>query len=136
MVSDAPDDPNAYTEGDLYRTLVRVRSTYHSWSYVGDWGTETRWTEAFNDDRDRAEEVGPKKLNQFFRSLDLHCIRGREMLEELKSVGFMSRQVRGDAELVRDTFLQTHDLIVLILSEVKFVEVKVDEHNLYNSSSI
>lgn len=115
--------------------LVRVQSSYHRWTYIDNrgWGPETRWPEVFEDDLGRAEAVGPRKREQLFRSLDLHCTQGREMLQELKEGGNMSRAVRSDADLVRDTFLQTFDFVNLILSEVKFVEVKIDQHLLFNS---
>ena len=124
------DDPEAYDEGDIHRTLVRIRSAYHDWTYAHEWGPEMHWSEAFNDDLEHAASVGPRKRSQLLRSFDTHCTRGRDMLEELKRVGFMSRDVRRDPMLVKDTFLQAYDLMTCILSEVKFVEIRIDDHRL------
>lgn len=40
------ENVNVYSERDLYRMLVRVRSRYHNWTYVDErsWGPETRWS--------------------------------------------------------------------------------------------
>lgn len=105
----------------------------HNWTYVDkrSWGPETRWSEAFNEDLEEAEAVGPRRHEQLFRSFNIHCTQGREMLEQLKGVGNMTWTVCSDPELERDTFLQTYELLTIVLSEVKFLELKIDQHLLY-----
>lgn len=108
------------------RMLVFVRHKYHNWTYTHSWGPENRWTQALAGELEGAGG-GPMQVERLFESLSLHCEEGREMLQELHHAGSMSKEVRRDADVVRDIFLQSFDLLTIILSELKFIEIKVDQ---------
>lgn len=117
-----------YTQTDLIRKFASVCQKYHSWTYTSSWGPETLWTEGFTTESNSARDRGPKAVEQLFTSFEGHTGYGRGMLEELKGVGHMSQCVRDSSWLVRDFFLQSFDLLSCIMSELKFIEIKIEEH--------
>lgn len=120
-----------FTQTDLIRKFASVRRKYHSWTYTSSWGPEPLWTQAFTAEFKNMQERGPKAIGKLIGSFEDHANHGREILQELKGVGHMSRQVRDDCEMVRDFFLQSFDLLLCIISEVKFVEIRVDEQHKF-----
>lgn len=117
-----------FTQTDIIHKFASVRQRYHSWTYASSWGPETLWMDGFTIELNSAQGRGPKAVGQLFRGFEDHAIHGRGMLRELKGVGHMSQRVRDDSWLVRDFFLQSFDLLSCIISEVKFVEIKVYKH--------
>lgn len=116
--------------------LVSVRHKYHSWTYTHSWGPENQWTQAFAVELDGAGGERAQ-VERLLESFSLHCNEGREMLIELNRAGSMSKEVRRDVDVVRDIFLQSFDLLTMILSELKFVEIKVDQlRDDLNSSNL
>lgn len=68
---------------------------------------------------------GHEQIKQLFASLEDHCVVGRAMIQELKGARHMSVEVRQDARMVSDFVLQIIDLSISIISELKFLELKL-----------
>ncbi|KAF7972008.1 hypothetical protein HWV62_19297 [Athelia sp. TMB] len=118
-----PHDPVA--EGGLAHKLVSIRRKYHDWSYADDWGSELRWQRAFHDELRAVEGLGGEETRLTLACLFDHCVQGRRLIRELKGASSIPANVCCDAEAVNDLFLQTMDLYTRILSETKFIEVKL-----------
>lgn len=65
-------------------------------------------------------------MDEFFSDLDDHAKLGRFLLNRLKYAG--AGECVGEYGVFIDLFVQGFDMAVEIASEVKFFEVKVDEH--------
>lgn len=121
-----------FSQDDMVRKLRRLRFKYHNWSYRNSWGAENRWAQAFTVEYGEAEERGQKALAELFRNLEDHNHQGRRLLEELKGGGHLSKDARDDPDVVKDIFLQSFELLTIIVSEVRFIETKIDENVTYD----
>ncbi|KZP13564.1 hypothetical protein FIBSPDRAFT_960477 [Athelia psychrophila] len=121
-----------FSQTDMARKLRCLRLKYHKWTYRNGWGAENRWAQAFTVEYGEAEERGQNALAGLFRSLEDHNHQGRRLLEELKGGGHLSKDVCNDPGVIRDIFLQSFELLTTIVSEVRFIETKIDENVTYD----
>ncbi|KIJ58760.1 hypothetical protein HYDPIDRAFT_33826 [Hydnomerulius pinastri MD-312] len=111
------DHPGAYT-------LPELRHAINLWQT--DWGTEAEWDRGFHLSLCNAQEDGSRMTDLFFVGIESHASEGRRLLRALRQVvKAMGRGPRGRNE---DLFLQVYDLVVVVMSEVKFFEVKLHEY--------
>lgn len=64
-------------------------------------------------------------MDTFFNICEDHVQTGREILSDLRkiSVGYCR-----NGRVKKDKFIQIYDMLTIVLSEVKFFEVKLDEY--------
>ncbi|KAG1734415.1 uncharacterized protein EDB91DRAFT_1030108, partial [Suillus paluster] len=60
----------------------------------------------------------------FFSQCEAHTTDSQQLLNELKCIAYSPCNGR----LARDKCIQLHDLLSVVLSEVRFFEVKLDEY--------
>ncbi|KAI5982468.1 hypothetical protein EDD15DRAFT_2377761 [Pisolithus albus] len=85
-------------------TLPHLRLSIDAWK--SDWGPESAWLKKFDESLRKAREKGLASMDRFFKDTARGTQRGRQL----------------------DTFLQIFDLLEVVLAEVKFFEVKLDEY--------
>ncbi|KZP06664.1 hypothetical protein FIBSPDRAFT_876336 [Athelia psychrophila] len=66
-------------------------------------------------------------VETFCEVLRGHALAGRELLHDLQLLCHVLLP-GGSVEEMQDLFLQSHELTVALLSEIKFVEIKANEH--------
>ncbi|KAH7922362.1 hypothetical protein BV22DRAFT_1131521 [Leucogyrophana mollusca] len=105
-------------------TVLSVRQSVVDWQI--SWGPESAWGKAFNDTLRKAREHGHRGADQFFADCDRHAREGRTILRDLKRLAY--GPCRGGGKHVREQFIHIHDMLLAVVSEVKFFEVKLDEY--------
>ncbi|KAG1869716.1 hypothetical protein C8R48DRAFT_670960 [Suillus tomentosus] len=90
-----------------------------------DWGSEsTTWNEVFDTELACSRAKGERATTLFFDQVAQRAMDGRMLLESIRDVvhthcSYCRERLKYDAILL-------YDLLVLVLSEVKFFEVKLD----------
>ncbi|KAI5999531.1 hypothetical protein EDD15DRAFT_2150986, partial [Pisolithus albus] len=105
-------------------TLLELRLSIDEWK--SDWGPESGWLKKFDESLRKAREKGLASTDRFFKECEIHACDGRHFLHLLRRVASTTRSQQGGRQL--DTCLQIFDLLEVVLAEVKFFEIKVDEY--------
>lgn len=107
--------------------LLEVRLAIDAWHTA--WGPEVNWDRNFNTSLRRAQDKGRKATDRFFEDCETHTHEGHSFLKTLRRLAqeaALDNRVRKRGLL--DLYLQILDLHTLVLSEVKFYEVKLNEY--------
>lgn len=120
-------------------SIRNLRFQYLTWSKC--WGPENLWEKKFSDWLEAAKALeiyentddyksdnAEHFLDDFLLEIWDHAKRGRKLINELSFVG--AGECEGEYGVFIDLFVQTMDLTVKLVSEVKFFEVKLDEYAL------
>ncbi|KAI5994857.1 hypothetical protein EDC04DRAFT_2534168, partial [Pisolithus marmoratus] len=91
-----------------------------------DWGPESRWLKALNESLCKACKKGLANTDCFFKECEIHACKGHCLLCHLQQISSNMHGLQQDHQL--NTYLQIFDLLEVILVEVKFFEVKLDEY--------
>ena len=117
--SESHASPQAVAE-----TLPSLRLRVEEWHM--EWGPETDWSYRFNEALSQSREQGQAAVDKFFTDCERHAREGRQLIQSLRSTARWG--ILGHKEHVRDSFLQIYDLLSMVLSEVKFLETKLEEY--------
>ncbi|KAG1777173.1 hypothetical protein EV702DRAFT_970129, partial [Suillus placidus] len=101
------------------------RIAISDWQF--NWGPENTWEKQFND-RLRAQQERNStfcSVDMFFGICDDHVQSGWEILGDLRKItaGYCR-----NGRVMKDKFFQIYDMLAIVLLEVKFFEVKLDEY--------
>ncbi|KAG0694182.1 hypothetical protein DFH29DRAFT_815614 [Suillus ampliporus] len=99
-----------------------MRLLIGQWQYC--WGPNNLWEKTFNEKLWSVQDRGSGSVNDFFSQCEAHTTDGQQLLNELKCIAYSPCNGR----LARDKCIQLHDLLSVVLSEVRFFEVKLDEY--------
>ncbi|KAG1871808.1 hypothetical protein DFJ58DRAFT_652397, partial [Suillus subalutaceus] len=106
-------------------TVEDVRIAISDWQF--NWGPENMWEKQFNDCLCAQQECNStfRLVDTFFSICEDHVQSGREILSDLRkiAVGYCR-----NGRVMKDKFIQIYDMLTVILSEVRFFEVKLDEY--------
>ncbi|KAI5999645.1 hypothetical protein EDD15DRAFT_2190482 [Pisolithus albus] len=105
-------------------TLPELRLSIDEWK--SDWGPESGWLKKFDESLRKAREKGLASTDRFFKECEIHAREGRRFLRLLRQVASTTCSLQRGRQL--DTCLQIFDLLEVVLAEVKFFEVKLDEY--------
>lgn len=106
-------------------TIKEVRIAIHDWQF--NWGPEHSWEKQFNDQLRAQQEcnLAFHSVDDFFSICEDHTQSGREILGDLRKIAV---DYCKNGRVTKDKFLQIFDMLTVVLSEVKFFEVKLDEY--------
>ena len=107
-------------------TLPELRVAIHDWQT--EWEPEADWDRNFNLALRRAREKSWGSADQFFKECETHARVGRRFIRALRQLVQELCRSRGPQDKLCDMFLQVFDLLITIVSEVKFFEVKLHEY--------
>ncbi|KAG1894802.1 uncharacterized protein F5891DRAFT_1194787 [Suillus fuscotomentosus] len=103
-------------------TLQTIENTVRQWRK--EWESESAWNEAFDDELGRARIEGEHATTTFLDECAQRIIDGKELLESIHDV------VRTHCPYCRERLkydgILLYDLLVCVVSQVKFFEVKLD----------
>ncbi|KAG1760560.1 hypothetical protein EV702DRAFT_985490, partial [Suillus placidus] len=106
-------------------TIEDVRIAISDWQF--NWGPENTWEKQFNDRLHAQQEHNStfRSVDMFFSICDDHVQSGREILGDLRKItaGYCR-----NGRVMKDKFFQIYDMLTIVLLEVKFFEVKLDEY--------
>ncbi|KAG1746998.1 hypothetical protein EDD22DRAFT_785739, partial [Suillus occidentalis] len=106
-------------------TIEDVCIAISEWQF--NWGPEHTWEKQFNDHLCAQQECNStfRSVDTFFNICEDHVQAGREILSNLRkiSVGYCR-----NGRVKKDKFIQIYDMLTIVLSEVKFFKVKLDEY--------
>ncbi|KIK13519.1 hypothetical protein PISMIDRAFT_17939 [Pisolithus microcarpus 441] len=105
-------------------TLPELRLSIDEWR--SDWGPEGGWLMRFDESLRKAREKGLASTDRFFKECEIHAREGHRLLRLLRRLTSTTRSTQWGRQ--RDTYLQIFDLLEVVLAEVKFFEVKLDEY--------
>ncbi|KAI5982016.1 hypothetical protein EDD15DRAFT_2378550 [Pisolithus albus] len=105
-------------------TLPDLHLSIDAWK--SDWGPESAWLKKFDESLCKAREKGLASTDRFFKECKVHACEGRCFIHFLRKTSSTTRGMQRERQL--DTFLQIFDLLEVVLAEVKFFEVKLDEY--------
>ncbi|KAI6134291.1 hypothetical protein EDD17DRAFT_1767709 [Pisolithus thermaeus] len=105
-------------------TLPDLQSSIDKWK--SDWGPESIWLKKFNNALHKAHEKGLASTDCFFRECKIHAQEGCCFICFLQQAAGTACSMQWGHQL--DIFLQIFDLLDVVLVEVKFFEVKLDEY--------
>ncbi|KAF7975666.1 hypothetical protein HWV62_8755 [Athelia sp. TMB] len=117
----AEPDTSSSHNSNIIDNIRAARIDLANWSW--SLGAESLWEQQFTRDMNGAQEDG--QLAEFLEEVQIHTEQGRQILRNLKFLGRVSPKSTPDD--VADIFLQSYDLIVGTLSEVRFYEIKLAE---------
>jgi len=107
-------------------TLPELHIAIHDWQT--EWEPEADWDRNFNLALQRAREKSWGSADWFFRECETHACMGRRFIRVLRQLVQELCRSRGSRDKLCDTFLQVFDLLIAVVSEVKFFEVKLHEY--------
>jgi hypothetical protein len=105
--------------------LPDLRLTVDEWRRT-EWDPEGDWDRNFHLALRRAQ--GSRATTEFFSECESHAQGGRRIIKALRSAAGDLGSGRQPRVQLRDKCLQIVDLLMLVLSEVKFFEVKLHEY--------
>ncbi|KAI5992431.1 hypothetical protein EDD15DRAFT_2197015 [Pisolithus albus] len=105
-------------------TLPDLRLSIDAWK--SDWGPESAWLKKFDESLRKACEKGLASTDRFFKECEVHAHEGCRFIHFLRKTSSTTCGMQWERQL--DTFLQIFDLLEVVLVEVKFFEVKLDEY--------
>ncbi|KAH7918000.1 hypothetical protein BV22DRAFT_1134936 [Leucogyrophana mollusca] len=116
--------PPCFQSDDLpsLPTLAALRVQVNEWQVK--WGSETAWGKRFDAALQRSREGGWRATDEFYNGCEQHALRGRAILARIREI--LQTLSRGAREDIADQLLQVYDISTLVLSEVRFFEVKLD----------
>jgi hypothetical protein len=98
-----------------------------------NWGPESSWEKQFNDQLQLHREWPARSaVDDFFSLCDTHVQAGQEILYDLR---YLANANCRSGRVRRDRCIQLYDMLEMVLPEVKFFEVKLDEYALSIPSS-
>ncbi|KAG1738868.1 uncharacterized protein EDB91DRAFT_1249036 [Suillus paluster] len=86
------------------KSMAEMRLLIGQWQYC--WGPNNLWEKTFNEKLRSAQDRGSGSVNDFFSQCEAHTTDGQQLLNEFKRIAYSP----------------------LVLSEVRFFEVKLDEY--------
>lgn len=106
-------------------TLEAVRLAISEWQF--NWGPEGSWEKHFNDRlrHHRERESACRAVDDFFSLCETHAQAGRDILGDLRNLVLAYCRSR---RAQKDRFLQLYEMLEVVLSEVRFFEIKLDEY--------
>jgi len=114
-----------HTEGDIVSNIHALQIETVNWAY--EWAPESLWEKRFNDELCLAQNrSGQPTVDHFLMECEQHAAEGREILHDLKFAAAVSCNSTHDK--IHNLFLQGYDMVIAVMSEVKFFEVKLDEY--------
>ncbi|KAI6011999.1 hypothetical protein BKA83DRAFT_18197 [Pisolithus microcarpus] len=108
----------------LIPTLPELRLSIDEWK--SDWGPESVWLKKFDESLCKAWEKGLASTDRFFTECEDHAREGHCLLRLLQQFASTMRSIQQGRQV--DTYLQIFNLLEVVLSEVKFFEIKLDEY--------
>ncbi|KAG1863755.1 hypothetical protein F4604DRAFT_2029320 [Suillus subluteus] len=91
-----------------------------------DWESEVKWNESYGELLSHARHKGGYWTAIFFEECSIHASEGRALLESIREVVHTSCPYCRE-RLKYDTIL-LYDLLICVISEIKFFEVKVENN--------
>ncbi|KAG1877290.1 hypothetical protein F4604DRAFT_1580815 [Suillus subluteus] len=91
-----------------------------------DWESEVKWNESYGELLSHARHKGGYWMAIFFEECSIHASEGRALLESIREVVHTSCPYCRE-RLKYDTIL-LYDLLICVISEIKFFEVKVENN--------
>ncbi|KAH7918252.1 hypothetical protein BV22DRAFT_1024900, partial [Leucogyrophana mollusca] len=104
--------------------LASLRYRINEWRM--EWGLESEWSKTFYECLQRARDHSPRATDKFFVDCEEHAREGRRILSALRQIVHSPSQ--GGRAQVEDHFIQVYDILLAVVSEVRFFEVKLDEY--------
>ncbi|KAG1885331.1 uncharacterized protein F5891DRAFT_1201895 [Suillus fuscotomentosus] len=104
-------------------TIHELQVSICEWQY--DWGPANIWEKVFNEKLWLAQDRSNCAVNHFFSQCEEHTTLGRALLSDLKRIAYGPCS---NGKQVRDRCMRMYDQVLMVLSEVKFFEVKLDEY--------
>ena len=98
----------------------------HDWQM--EWEPKADWDHNFNLALRQAREKSWGLADQFFRECEAHAHMGHHFICVLRQLVQELCHGRGSQDKLCDIFLQAFDLLVTVVSKVKFFEVKLHEY--------
>ncbi|KAL4073072.1 hypothetical protein V8B97DRAFT_2022912 [Scleroderma yunnanense] len=114
-------------------TLPELCIAIHDWHT--EWEPEADWDLNFNLALHQAREKRWGSADQFFKECETHACIGCHLIHGLRQLVQELCHSRGSWDKLCDMFLQIFDLLIAIVSEVKFFKVKLHEYAPLNPLS-
>ncbi|KAG0693900.1 hypothetical protein DFH29DRAFT_881109 [Suillus ampliporus] len=90
-----------------------------------EWGPAATWGKNFHCSLTHAQEKGRRTTDEFFAHCEDHVCKGRVILCDLQLLAHHPN--KGPMQM-KDMYIQMYDLMSLVLTEVIFFEVKLEEY--------
>ncbi|KAG0708407.1 hypothetical protein DFH29DRAFT_870940 [Suillus ampliporus] len=90
-----------------------------------EWGPAATWGKNFHCSLTHAQEKGRRTTDEFFAHCEDHVCKGRAILRDLQLLAHHPN--KGPTQM-KDMYIQMYDLMSLVLTEVVFFEVKLEEY--------
>ncbi|KAH7904273.1 hypothetical protein BJ138DRAFT_1119564 [Hygrophoropsis aurantiaca] len=103
-------------------TLTALQVKVNEWQVK--WGPETAWGKYFDSALQHSRKKGWESTDHFFHECEQHALKGRAILRSVREHVQMPHT--SDREMIGDQLLQVYDMLMMVLSEVRFFEVKLD----------
>ena len=110
----------------LPSTLPELCVAIHDWQM--EWEPEADWDRNFNLALRQAREKSWGSADWFFRECEAHAHMGRRFIHALRQLVQELCHGRGSRDKLCDNFLQAFDLLIAVVSKVKFFEVKLHKY--------
>ena len=104
--------------------IRNLRLQYTNWTY--NLGPRNLWETWFNAILDNATCESQVAVDEPLVELAEHAHQGRDILTEIKYAG--SGRCNEEYGVLMDLFVQGFELVVGLMSEIKFFEVKLDKY--------
>ncbi|KAG2342579.1 hypothetical protein BDR05DRAFT_948930 [Suillus weaverae] len=106
-------------------TVEDVHIAICDWQF--NWGPENTWEKQFNNCLCAQQEHNStfRLVDTFLSICDDHVQSGQEILRDLRKI---TASYCRNGRVMKDKFIQIYDMLTIILSELKFFEVKLDEY--------
>ncbi|KAG2028324.1 hypothetical protein BDR03DRAFT_1019964 [Suillus americanus] len=106
-------------------TLQNIENMANCWQkgWIRERESENKWDHAYEKLLKGAQEKGRRETIIFLNECSAHASEGRELLESIQDV--VHTNCPHCRERLKYDIIILHDLLVCIVSEVKFFEVKV-----------
>ncbi|KAG1871655.1 hypothetical protein F4604DRAFT_1681460 [Suillus subluteus] len=120
---ESPPSDNSYGQFNHDDSVLSMDNDVLQWQK--DWGSEsTTWNDVFDTELACSRTKGERAINIFLDEVAQRAMDGRSLLESIQEVVHTHRPYCRE-RLKYDAIL-LYDLLVAVISEVKFFEVKLD----------